>query len=82
MSRWQIISDNAKLLHKATTQLSTVKLPGILSIGIDSREYLFESCLFFKDGESDVLARYQTQAEANAGHHRLCREHNLANHWG
>lgn len=82
MSRWQIVSDNSELFREATTCLSTIELPGILGMGIDSRDYLFESCLFFKDGESDVLARYQTQAEANEGHHRLCREHKLSNHWG
>ena len=40
---------------------------------------LYESCLFTRDGDSEVVARYNSMSEAIAGHHRLSDKYNLNN---
>lgn len=70
--RWQIVSDDSVWMFPADTQLSTVELP--------RRFYPhnpYESCIFFANGESDVLARYATQEEALAGHVELEKKYGL-----
>ena len=61
--RWQIVSDDHVWMYPPDISLSTVEL--------DSRIYEdtpYESCIFYANGESEVLARYKTQAEAICGH--------------
>ena len=70
--RWQIISDDSVWMFPADTRLSTVELP--------ARFYPvtpYESCLFFANGESDVVARYYTQEDAIAGHVELEKKYEL-----
>ena len=73
--RWQIVSDDSVWMFPADVQLSTVELRK-LGIGYyDEKPY--ESCIFFANGESDVLARYATQEEAIAGHVELEKKYGL-----
>jgi hypothetical protein len=37
---------------------------------------IYESCIFRKDG-SEVLARYETEEAATAGHNKLAKKYNL-----
>jgi len=70
--RWQLVSDNAVWMFPAQIQLSTVEL-GLGGIAGDR----FESCLFWADGESDVVARYATREQAYQGHRDLEDQHGL-----
>jgi hypothetical protein len=59
--------------------LSTVELP-IIKLDENSNLYgdtPYESCLFFANGESDVVARYKTKEEAIAGHVELEKKYDL-----
>lgn len=56
--------------EKNGSTVSTVFLGLDHSFGDDSVE-LFETCVFRKDGESDVEARYATREEALAGHKKI-----------
>ena len=70
--RWQIVSDDHVWMYPADVSLSTVEL--------DSRIYddtPYESCVFFANGDSEVLARYKTQEEALRGHIELEEKYNL-----
>jgi hypothetical protein len=67
MNRFQMISNNGGVFKAPTIELSTVELPHVPGFGFG---YTYESCLF-SPGESEVLARYQTRAEAIAGHIEL-----------
>lgn len=77
--RWQIVSDDSVWMFPAEVQLSTVELPRVtFEDGSDlygDRPY--ESCLFFANGDSDVVARYATQEEAIAGHVELEKKYGL-----
>ena len=77
--RWQIVSDDSVWMFPPDTQLSTVELPRVtFEDGSDlygDRPY--ESCLFFANGDSDVVARYATQEEALAGHVELEKKYGL-----
>jgi len=70
--RWQLISSDEVWMFPADIQLSTVELP---------REFYpdtpYESCLFFTNGDSDVVARYANQQEAIEGHLELEKKHKL-----
>lgn len=72
MKRWQIVSDDSVWMFPADVQLSTVEL---------NREIYkntpYESCLFFINGDSDVVCRYKTQEEAIAGHIELEKKYGL-----
>ncbi len=70
---WQMISDNGGWLKPATVTLSTVKMPEIKGIDLG---YRYESCLFTK-GDSEVLARYDTVADAVLGHRDLSTDYGL-----
>lgn len=77
--RWQIVSDDSVWMFPADTKLSTVELPRIT---FEDGEELYgdrpyESCIFFANGESDVLCRYATQEEAIAGHEELEKKYGL-----
>ena len=56
------------ILREDETFLSTVLLPPTGKI--------YESCIFRKDG-SEVLARYETEEAATAGHNELAKKYNL-----
>ena len=73
--RWQIVSDDSVWMFPADTQLSTVELRK-LGIGYYD-EHPYESCIFFANGDSDVVARYATQEEAIAGHEELEKKYGL-----
>lgn len=78
-NRWGIVSNDAVWMFPPDTQLSTVELPRVMfEDGSDlygDRPY--ESCLFFANGDSDVVARYTTQEEAIAGHVELEKKYGL-----
>lgn len=61
--RWQIVSDDHVWMYPADVSLSTVEL---------NREVYqnnpYESCIFYANGDSEVLKRYATQEEALHGH--------------
>ena len=73
--RWQIVSDDSVWMFPADTQLSTVELRK-LGIGYYD-DHPYESCLFYANGDSDVVRRYKTQEEAIAGHEDLEKKYGL-----
>jgi hypothetical protein len=70
--RWQIVSDDSVWMFPADIQLSTVELNGEIY-----KFTPYESCLFFINGDSDVVCRYKTQEEAIAGHVELEKKYGL-----
>ena len=79
INRWRIVSDDKVWMFPADITLSTVELPKVMFE--DGTELygdrLYESCLFFINGDSDVVARYATQEEAIAGHVELEKKYGL-----
>ena len=78
-NRWQIMSDDSVWMFPADITLSTVELASLI-LEDDWSPYKdapYESCLFFANGESDVVCRYKTQEEALAGHVRLEKKYGL-----
>ena len=75
MDRWQFKTTNTQ----TGDCICTTEMPYLSSVGLDYETlgYRYESCIFFADGDSDVLARYNTLEEANADHIRL-----VAERWG
>ena len=75
MERWQLISRKSRELFDILrdpdnkTWLSTVELPRI-SISDLEYGYLYETCIFPDDRESEVLEQYYTQEQAIAGHEK------------
>jgi hypothetical protein len=69
---FQLVSNNESLFRAHSIELSTVGW-NVLDLT------LYESCLFTKDGGSEVVARYDSMSEAIAGHHRLSDKYNLHN---
>jgi hypothetical protein len=76
MNRFKMISNNGGIFEEPTITLSTVELPQMPGIGVGNWSY--ESCVFYSFKESKVLARYQTRAEAIAGHVELEKNFNLS----
>ena len=78
-NRWQVVSDDRVWMFPADTVLSTAELPRVtFEDGTDlygDRPY--ESCIFFANGESDIITRYATQEEALAGHVELEKKYGL-----
>jgi hypothetical protein len=70
-NRWQIVSDDSVWMFPADVQLSTVELNRELY------ETPYESCLFFINGDSDVVRRYKTLEDAVAGHVELEKKYGL-----
>ena len=70
--RWQIVSDDHVWMYPADTTLSTVKLNHNLY-----KLAPYESCLFFANGDSEVVDRYKTQEEAEAAHIKLEEKYKL-----
>lgn len=78
-NRWQIVSDDSVWMFPADVTVSTVELPKItFDNGMDLYGNTpYESCIFFANGDSDVVARYATQEEAIAGHVELEKKYGL-----
>ena len=70
--RWQIISYESVWMFPPDVTVSTVELPGEIY-----KDTPYVSCLFFGNGDSDVVARYVTQEEAIAGHEELEKKYGL-----
>lgn len=70
--RWQICSDDHVWMFPAEVSLSTVELNGEIY-----RNEPYESCIFYANGDSDVLTRYKTQEEAEIGHVELEKQFKL-----
>lgn len=70
--RWQIVSDDSVWMYPAEVSLSTVEL---------NREVYkltpYESCIFYSNGDSDVIDRYDSQEEAIIGHEKLEKKYGL-----
>lgn len=69
-NRWQMITRDIR----TDRELRTTEMPDLAAWGLPGLGYRFESCMFEPDGDSDVLCRYDTQEEAEAGHQRLVLE--------
>jgi hypothetical protein len=70
--RWQIVSNDAVWMFPPDVQLSTISTrPEIYE------DTPFESCLFYSNGDSNVIARYKTQEEALLGHIELEKKYGL-----
>jgi len=70
--RWQLVSDDHVWMYPADVSLSTVEL--------DSTVYKntpYESCIFYINGDSEVLKRYATKEDAARGHIEYERQYNL-----
>lgn len=63
--RWQIVSDDHVWFYPPDVTISTVELV--------SNYYTepYESCIFYANGDSQILQRYKTQTEALVGHIEL-----------
>jgi len=68
-NRWQIKTTDTR----TGNELCTTEMPSLEGWGLPGLGYRYESCLFEANGDSDVKARYQTRAEAEAGHEILVR---------
>ena len=51
-------------------RISTVQLPG---------DYGYETCIFYRGGDSEVVETYAAKDEAILGHHRWMHEYRLTN---
>lgn len=80
MQRWQLLSDNGDMNDQPSAQLSTVAMPFSSARLLHEIGYAYESCIFYADGNSDVVARYNRKEDAVAGHNQLCRHHGLTRH--
>lgn len=70
MQRWQIKTTNTE----TGDVLCTTEMPDLAAFGLPSLGYRYESCIFLANDDSDVLDRYATQEDAEAGHDRWVRE--------
>lgn len=66
--RFQMLSDNGSMFNPATITLSTVQLPSLSGL------VQYESCVFFSDGNSEVVQKYANQVDAAIGHKRISAE--------
>ena len=73
--RFQLISDDSVWMFPADITLSTVQLP---EYTLEFRKIGgYESCLFFLNGDSDVVATYDSLTEAVRGHNDLEKKFKL-----
>jgi len=74
MRTWQMITNNGSLMREPTAELRTTEMPRLRHLGLPDMDlgYRYESCMFFSNGNSEVMDRYQDQGDALLGHHRLC----------
>jgi len=63
-----VMPERVALDRVGTVEISTVKLN---SAGFGSG--LYETCLFYDNGDSNVVARYETLEEATAAHAYIVR---------
>ncbi len=70
-NRWQLVSDDHVWFYPPDISLSTVEL--ISNYHVDS----YETCIFYANGDSEVLKRYQTKEDATRGHIEYERRYNL-----
>lgn len=70
-NRWQLVSDDHVWFYPPDISLSTTEI-----ISFYHKES-YESCLFFANGDSEIVARYQTQEEATMGHIELEKKYDL-----
>ncbi len=71
-NRWQLVSDDHVWFYPPDISLSTVEL--------DSSIYFktpYETCVFYANGDSEVLKRYQTKEDAARGHIEYERQFKL-----
>ena len=67
---WQLISNDAVWFYPPDVQLSTCEV-------ISFWGKPFESCVFFSNGDSKVIAEYETQKQALEGHVELEKKYGL-----
>lgn len=72
--RWQIVSDDKVWMFPPDVTLSTIEMREGWK---DQFGYQYESCLFFINGNSNVVRRYNTMEEALIGHLELEKTHKL-----
>jgi len=71
-NRWQLVSDDHVWMYPADISLSTVELDGEIY-----KQTPYETCIFYANGDSEVLKRYRTKEDAARGHIEYERQHNL-----
>lgn len=54
------------------TELSTIELPSVL---YSSRDKVWESCIFYANGYSEVVRRWTSEDAARQGHEKLIMEY-------
>ena len=70
-NRWQLVSDDHVWFYPPDISLSTVE---IMSFNAHDR---YESCLFYANGDNEVVAAYPTKEEAIKGHIELESKYKL-----
>lgn len=68
--KWQIVSNDQVWFYPPDIQLSTCEV-----ISFFGKPY--ESCLFYSNGDSEVIREYETKEEATAGHVELEKKFKL-----
>lgn len=71
-NRWQLVSDDHVWMYPADTSLSTVELDGEIYKGTP-----YETCIFYANGDSEVLERYKNRVDATRGHIKYEEQYNL-----
>ena len=71
-NRWQICSDDHVWMYPPDVSLSTVELEGEIY-----KNTPYESCIFYQNGDSEVVKRYKTKEEAIQGHIDLENKYKL-----
>jgi hypothetical protein len=70
--RWQLVSDDHVWFYPPDISLSTVELASFVYINTP-----YETCVFYANGDSEVLNRYATQEEAVLGHIKYEQQYKL-----
>jgi hypothetical protein len=68
--KWQIVSNDQVWFYPPDIQLSTCEV-----VTLWGKPY--ESCLFYSNGNSEVVREYETQEQAIAGHVELEKKYGL-----
>lgn len=71
-NRWQLVSDDHVWMYPADISLSTVELDGEIY-----KTTPYETCIFYGNGDSEVLKRYATKEDAARGHIEYERQYKL-----
>lgn len=72
VKRWQIVSDDHVWFYPPDVSLSTVELNSSVY-----KHNPYETCIFYANGESEVLERYETKEDALRGHIEYEQKYNL-----